>query len=264
MGGRGVEQAPGLVEWGAPGGPTLAYSVALTSCGRFDLLDRTLASLIATLDLPPEEIVVIEDSGDPAVHAVAARQAAPIRVILNETRLGQMRSIDRLYGTLATPYVFHCEDDWEFTRPGYIAQSHAILAARADISMVNPRDLAELNPLIRRSALETVGGVPCYPLDTRLHPEYFGYSFNPGLRRLADLRALGPVAALGGEEDVSYAFRQRGFRYAVLGTPAVRHIGWERHVDDPTQAPKARTPLARLRRSVRKRAKRLRRWLSGT
>ena len=31
------------------------YSVALTSCGRFDLLERTLASLLPRLDGPPEK-----------------------------------------------------------------------------------------------------------------------------------------------------------------------------------------------------------------
>lgn len=243
-------------------GEDLVYSVALTSCGRPDLLDRTLRSLIAHLDVPPAEIVVIEDGGDPRAAEVCARQALPVRVMLPQDRAGQMRSIDRIYETLSTPYVFHCEDDWEFFRVGFLRESHRLLQARPDVSMVNLRAISELNPLIRDTPLEEVAGVPCHLLDTSRHPEYFAYSFNPGLRRLADYRAAAPMAALGGEEDVSYWFRKRGYRYAVLGEPAVRHIGWERHVDDPTTRRRPRLPHERLARSIRKRVKRLRRWLA--
>ncbi|WP_118133201.1 glycosyltransferase family 2 protein [Oceanicella sp. SM1341] len=248
---------------GVPEAGGVVYTVALTSCGRFDLLDATLRSLIDHLDVPPAEIVVIEDGGDERVREVAARQSVPVRVMVNGERLGQMASIDRLYASIETPYVFHCEDDWEFFRKGFIAESARILEARPDISMVSLRDLQELNPLVRGSELEEVGGVPCYPLDTRLHPEYFGYSFNPGLRRLSDFRAAAPIEAIGGEEDISYWFRKRGFRYAVLGNPAVRHIGWERHVDDPTKPRRPRSLPERLARSVRKRVKRLRRLFGG-
>lgn len=241
----------------------VVYSVALTSCGRFDLLDRTLKSLIPRLDPPPVEIVVIEDTGDPGVLEVTRAQQREVRTLLNPRRLGQMRSIDRLYSELDTPYVFHCEDDWEFFRGGFVRESHAILAARPDVSMVSLRALSELNPLIRDTPRTTVGGVACHVVDPSRHPEYFGYSFNPGLRRLSDARELGSFAALGGEEDVSYHFRRRGFRYAVLAEPAVRHLGRDQHVQDPFRPPRPRTLPERLARSVRKRRKRLARFLKG-
>ena len=37
-----------------------------------------------------------------------------LEFIFNERRRGQILSIDRLYSTIDTEYIFHCEDDWEF------------------------------------------------------------------------------------------------------------------------------------------------------
>lgn len=250
-----MERAPDSI------GDVPAYTVALTSCGRFDLLERTLASLLPRLDPPPTAVLVAEDGGDPAVEAVLARVAPDARAILNVPRLGQMRSIDRLYGEIETPLVFHCEDDWEFTRDGFIRESWALLAHCPEVSMVSLRPRHELNPLVRDAPTETLGDLRFFRADPAAHAEYFGHSFNPGLRRMQDARRFLPFAALGGEEDVSWAYKKAGFTMAYLETPAVRHIGWERHVDDPTTRPKARSLAARLARSTRKRMKRLRRAL---
>ncbi|HRO02923.1 MAG TPA: hypothetical protein PLS69_04895, partial [Terricaulis sp.] len=116
-----------------------------------------------------------------------------------------------------------------------------------------------LNYLYDAPLAWTSDGRGRFTLDPALHPEYFSYSFNPGLRRLADIRALGSLAAIGHEPDVSYAFKQRGMRMANLQEPAVRHIGDGRHVHDPTQPKKAKTPWAKLKRSFEKRVKRWKR-----
>ncbi len=247
-----------------------AYSVVLTSCARFDLLTPTLESFFAHVDEPPAAFILVEDSGDAAVRdALAPFRGALGReftVLLNRPQLGQMRAIDRAYAEVATPYIFHCEDDWAFCRSGFIAESRAILEGRADVSMVGLRPREELNPLVRATPGETLEGdgrIAYFALDPRLHPEYFSYSFNPGLRRTKDARAIGPFAPLGHEADVSYAFKKAGFRIANLESPAVRHIGDARHVVDPTMPDKPKTLPERLARSARKRWKRLKRLISG-
>jgi hypothetical protein len=239
------------------------YALIVTSCGRFDLLKRTLASFFEYADQRPAEIIVIEDSGDEAVRQHVATVAPEATVIVNRPQLGQMRAIDKAYAAATTPYVFHCEDDWLFERGGFIAESFAILDAFPDVSMVGLRPREELNPLIRDMPEERLGTVAFFRLDPTRHPEYFSYSFNPGLRRMEDFRRFAPVAALGTEEDVSYAFKKAGFRIANLEAEAVRHIGDERHVDDPTTRKRPKRFLAKLARSVRKRWKRLRRALAG-
>lgn len=237
------------------------YTIVVTSCGRFDLLRETLASLFKHLDRPAARVLVIEDSGDDAVRAAVSDLGVPVETVINDPQLGQMKSIDKVYALIDTPYVFHCEDDWEFFRDGFIDESLALLKARPDVSMVALRPRGEINPLVRNMPVEKLGDLEYFTLDPSLHPEYFSYSFNPGLRRLADIRALGSLAAIGHEADVSYAFKKRGMRMASLQQPAVRHIGDGRHVDDPTQGKKARTPWAKLKRSIGKRWKRIKRAL---
>ncbi|MCI4662080.1 MAG: hypothetical protein MRY63_09705 [Neomegalonema sp.] len=248
--------------------PSFEYTVVLTSCARFDLLRPTVESFLRFADVPPTRFLIIEDSGDAAVEEAMDGLRAPFDFILNRPQLGQMAAIDRAYGTVTTPYIFHCEDDWTFLRSGFLAQSRALLDARPDVSMIGLRPRAELNPLVRGlpgAQLQDpqLGEIGYFAYDPALHPEYFSYSFNPGLRRLSDAQAHMPFAPLGGEEDVSYAFKKSGFRMANLEDPAVCHAGDARHVHDPTKPEKARTLSQRLARSVRKRVKRLRRSLSG-
>ena len=237
------------------------YTLVITSCNRFDLLDRTLKSFIDFCDLPPAYIVVVEDSQNAGIFDVVQKYFPNAEIILNKRNIGQMASIDRAYGRVTTPFIFHCEDDWEFFRTGFIGESNIVLASDPLISMVGLRARSEFNPLVRDLPATKVQGVGCIVMDPTRHPEHFSYSFNPGLRRLADTIAIGPFAALGGEADVSYHFKRRGFRNASLENPAVRHIGSGHHVDDPTQSKRRGNVFQRLDKSIRKRIKRLERWL---
>ena len=239
------------------------YTVVVTSCGRFDLLRRTLRSLKEHMDQPPVAWVIIEDSGEEEARLVASELDLPGEVIINRPNLGQMKSIDKAYAAVKTPYVFHCEDDWEFFRSGFIAESFRVLDARRDVSVVCLRPRKEEHPLVRDLPAEAIAGVSVYLLDPKLHPEYFSYAFNPGMRRMEDYLRFGPFAPLGHEPDVSYAFKKAGFRIANLDDPAVRHIGYGRHIDDPTMPKRARTAWEKLRRSINKRVKRIRRAFGG-
>jgi hypothetical protein len=241
----------------------VAYTVVITSCRRFDLLRQTIQTLVPHLDIPAARWLVIEDSDDHRVEEAVKGLGVDIEVMVNGVQVGQMKSIDRAYSQITTPYIFHCEDDWEFFRSGFIAESHEILEAFPKVSMVGLRPRTELNPLVRNSPKQMLGRTGHFMLDPRLHPEYFSYSFNPGLRRLSDFQQHGPFAVIGPEHDVSYAFKKAGFNIANLEEPAVRHIGDGRHVHDPTQHVKAKTITSKLARSVRKRWKRLTRLFSG-
>lgn len=240
----------------------IAYTVVITSCRRFDLLRKTIESLLPNLDVPATRWLVIEDSGKEEVRECVKGLGVNIEVIVNAQQSGQMRSIDRAYAEVSTPYIFHCEDDWEFLRPGFIQESAIILDAFPKVSMVGLRARSELNPLVRELPPSRIKDVEYFMFDPKLHPEYFSYSFNPGLRRLSDYKAHGPFAPIGLEQDVSYAFKKAGFNIANLERPAVQHIGDGRHVHDPAGRKKATTFFARLSRSIRKRVKRLRRAIS--
>lgn len=233
----------------------MEYSVVLTSCGRFDLLRRTVQSFLQFADGECVRFVVAEDSGDDGVRDVLSGLDAPFDFVVNRPRLGQAAAIDAGYARIETPLVFHCEDDWEFFRPGFIGESAAVLAAHPQISAVMLRGREE-SALLRDLPEENIAGVRFFRARARTHREYYGYSYNPGLRRLADYRRVAPFAAIGGENEVSYVYKKLGYATAHLESPAVRHIGDGRHIDDRARPP-AKTPLQKLSRSLRKRAKKI-------
>ncbi|MXW91878.1 MAG: glycosyltransferase family 2 protein [Rhodospirillaceae bacterium] len=241
------------------------YTVALTSCGRFDLLERTLGSLLPRLDGPLAEILIAEDSGDARVHDVVRQFGdayGRIDVILNDPPLGQIKSIDRLYSRVGTEWIFHCEDDWEFFGDGFIEKSFAILEEFDHYSMVHLRDPAELTPHYFFPEAVASSGVRYRAVNPAVAPVFSGLSFNPGLRRMRDYRIVGPYAGLrfpSNEFQVAWSYRQLGYLLACLAEPAVRHIGNERHVRDQAKPPDFASTLSR---SIRKRWFRLRRTLS--
>jgi hypothetical protein len=238
-----------------------AYTVVVTSCNRFDLLEKTLASLLPRLDGNLQEIIIAEDSGKEDVSRVLKNLQLDAQVLLNRPQLGQLGSIDRAYAAVKTPYIFHCEDDWEFFGENFIAPSLQLLDAIPEISMVSLRPRSELNPLHAKQPDRECQGVQYVAADPLAHPEYFGYSFNPGMRRLSDYLRFGPLQDYQGEREVSYCFRQLGYYYVSLIPAAVRHSGWDRHVDDPMLPKRARSFTGKLKKSTLLRLQRLRRLL---
>ena len=238
------------------------YTVALTSCGRFDLLERTLASLLPRLEGPLAKVLIIEDSGDRGIYDVLRQfnGAGPdIEAIFNDPPIGQIRSIDRLYAQVETDWIFHCEDDWEFFGDGFVAASFAILQELPKCSMVSLREPAEwaASDLFDPEAL-TSSGVRYSLISMKSSWKSSGLHFNPGLRRMRDYRIVGPYADFGvkaREARVSECYRDLGYRVATLARPAVRHIGDDRHVRDPASS---LSGFARLKRSMVSRLERVR------
>ena len=208
------------------------YTVVLTSCGRFDLLRRTAASFLKFADIAPEKFVVMEDSGDDGVHDALAGLQAPFDIVVNRPRLGQTESIDAGYARVETPFVFHCEDDWEFFRTGFVAESFVLLEALPTASTVLLRGRDEHLKLHKLKG-EEINGVKFFRTHPKTHRLLWGYAYNPGLRRMADYRRIAPLAKIGDEGSVSFAFKCLGFATAHLEIPAVYHIGWGRHAHNP-------------------------------
>lgn len=95
----------------------------LTSCGRFDLLAETMVTFLEHNTAPIARWIVVEDSGNDNVRTVLGGVDAPLEFLVNDPPVGQIRSIDRAYALVDTPYVFHCEDDWRFFRAGFVEES---------------------------------------------------------------------------------------------------------------------------------------------
>lgn len=208
-----------------------AITLVITSCGRWDLLARTLESLAAHADMPFARTIITEDSGRPLPLDVrpVADVFGTLTVLDGVPNVGQIASIDRAYALVDTPYVFHCEDDWEFYRTGFLGES-------MDVLEVDPRCI---NHWLRER--DDING---HPLDgDRVRPGYnhlwYGFTFNPTLKRMADYRAIGSYGAVHpwDRRDPGRAESMIGRRYHELGYHAtiawqgyVRHTGGGRHV----------------------------------
>lgn len=204
-----------------------------TSCGRHDLLRRTLHSFLEFADIVPCRMIVCEDGQMTDSLLKLARDMPNIEFIVTGQRVGQLAAIDFAYCRINTPLVFHCEDDWEFYRTGFMAESLEALAA-------NPKAVT----LWLRDANDTNGHPYTHQANgwRRMIHGYnglwHGFTWNPGLRRKADIPSggYGSIAKWdrkqpwNAEAQVGAFYKQHGC-YALLAKQGyVRHIGEGRHV----------------------------------
>lgn len=229
----------------------------LTSCGRLDLLEQTLNSFLRYNNYPIERYIIVEDSADKDVYAkcidLNTKYGNIFEFIFNEEKLGQTKSIDKAYSLVKTPYIFHCEDDWNFFARGFIQKSLSVLRTRPDIlqAWIRPKTDGILNP-IAANVFFTEDGVPF----RRVMPvsfytgrvlendeketvyNYMGFSFNPGLKRIKDYNILGSGGYhLAKQEHIIDAFyRDLGFSVVSITNNDmdgyVKHIGNERRVEN--------------------------------
>ena len=233
------------------------YTVALTSCGRFDLLQRTLASLLPRLHGPLDKIIVVEDSGDLNVENVILKFSDfkfRIETIVNETQLGQVRSIDKLLSNVETEWVFTCEDDWEFISDGFLDKSYKLMKEFDSCSTVSLTGHVHSSKHFSKNGVAQCG-LSFYVAESIPNWPYAGFFFGPGLKRMRDYRIVGPYDDLGtrvGEGMVASVYKDLGYRTLQLEQKFIQHIGWERHVYDPKREFKG---LRRKINSLKRRAK---------
>lgn len=217
-------------------------TLVVTSCDRHDLLERTLRSFGKFNDYPLEETIVVEDTANLAAPAwfaelaVAHPNFGPMTWITNEKREGQIFAIDRAYALVKTPYIFHCEDDWEFFRGDFIGPSKCLLESYPKIFTVSLYATSCYGHPLAHDSLFPV------PIQQPYWCEgWGGFNFNPGLRRMADYQeicggAYGNVCGykmtgLTHELKLSRKHLDLGFRVSTLvggldqQRPYVTHIG---------------------------------------
>jgi hypothetical protein len=207
----------------------MQYTLAVTSCGRHDLLHRTLQSYFDCVSNNPVATIILEDGPDPAptwLQDLKPRMGK-LSWINNVERMGQSYSIDRLYNEIKTEYVFHLEDDWEFTESGFLQPSFIILRDNPTVSMVALR--TDWNhPLIAAPAIKGYA----WMAEPYWGGVWGGTCWNPGLRRLSDYTRFGSYGrhcgygthGLGHEQVWSKLHLDAGLRIAVLPSHC-HHIG---------------------------------------
>lgn len=96
-------------------------TLTMTTCKRFDLFKRTVASLmrsVADLEQHVCEMVVVDDGSsdvDRAAMQAFLTRVKPVRFVWKTpAQKGHARSMNLLVSSVRTPYMLHVEDDWEF------------------------------------------------------------------------------------------------------------------------------------------------------
>jgi len=199
---------------------------ALTSCGRPDLLERTLDSFFKYNTYPIKRYKIIDDSTYPEIFHLLKQKYPEIEWTFNTERLGQSASIDILYDDIDTEYIFHCEDDWLFLQPGFIEESMKFMDVDDKIIQAWLRGQADTNghPLIIGNEYDT--------LSFGYQGIWHGFSLNPGLRRLKEYLLAKPYSSIGWETELNKFYYDRGYYAISLKDRYVEHIGWHRHVQD--------------------------------
>jgi glycosyltransferase involved in cell wall biosynthesis len=210
----------------------MAVSVVITACGRPDLLEKTISSFVKWNTYPITQWIISEDSGIPNIKTDVIAKYPLFTWIATSVRRGQIKSIDDAYSFVKTPYVFHLEEDWETYADGAIQESITILEK-------NPRASA----VMCRAHGEGGYKMSSNPPFLDCWGQWGYYSFNPGLRRMSDIKELfgGSFSTftsfdiknpLKSEIEINARFQQEGFKMAMTSNPAghLKHIGEGRHV----------------------------------
>lgn len=192
-------------------------TVVITSCGRWDLLEKTIDSFISSCEtpIPKLKFILVEDSGDRGIKWRIESKFKFIKVIFHEIPHGQIKSIDEAYRQVTTPYIFHLEDDWLFHRGGnFIEESIEILEKETQCLQVWLRDNSD-NPHKAFDVVPQWNG-------------WNGFSFNPGLRRLVDYYEIAPYSQWKDEKVIDSEYEKRGYYSKVLPETYCYHIGYNR------------------------------------
>ena len=196
----------------------------LTIGRRPDLLRQTLDSIGPLRAL---STLAINDFGDEETSAVLRKLCPNGRIVGPGHHLGHHPAVDAMYTEVQTPYILHGEDDWCFSRTDFLADALRLLEAEPLISVVCFRATLDI-PLSDKDRAKIVtearAGIRYERLDA-LHPQWYGYSFNPHLARRSMWQERGGFSQFEKERHLSRHLRARGQYVAFLLPKACRHIG---------------------------------------
>ena len=213
-------------------------SFVITSCGREDLLDRTLKSFFKFNDFPIQKLFLTEDSVDENVYKrIEKKWSDKINLLFNKTKKGQIKSIVEAYKLIKTPYVFHCEDDWVYTRKGFIKDSLKILDYDSKIIQVwlESRESASRLDIFSYGPLKKHQGIGFREVYCKDGWEWGYFSFRPGVKRIYDYNLIGGYSDYKNELDIGVSYKKLGYYTVIIEDPAVIDIGLDQTIFDPTR-----------------------------
>ena len=215
----------------------------ITSCGRQELLRITLVSFVKYNTYNNiKEVIICEDSGIKGIiDFVKYILPYPITFCYNDTRIGQMKTIEKYTPLIKTPYVFHLEDDYEFFDSGFIELSFKILDSDSNISQVLLEDEQHSFQII------DINNPLCYKLMTNNPEEITAnngdgalscFSWRPSLKRIEIQKLRMPYQLWDDEYTIQLQVNKLGYYSVVTKNEKYgrkgfcTHIGKYKHVHE--------------------------------
>ena len=197
-------------------------TLVLTSCGRFDLLDKTLASIGPSILNSLSDKIIIDDSGREDARRYFDKYGDDWKIRLNGKNLAQPKSVDKAYAHVTTPYVFHCEDDWFFENFVSFEACVDILESDKSILQVTFRKDSphpEFPQIFRSNK-----GFSYRKVVEGWRGEWWGFTYNPSLFRMSAYKEIGSYSGMN-EQTISKRYHELGYKTACLSDEHYYHIG---------------------------------------
>ena len=182
--------------------------------------------------------IIVEDSdGDPDLFD--RLRASNFRIIVNGRRLGQLPSIDRAYEQCRTKFIFHCEDDWEFSRrPNMEAACQLLregMEGEGRFSIICFRDVTGTKHSSKKMFKNRVvqGSLFRYSFEHNYLFNYF--TFNPGMLRRDFYERYGPWRNFADERSIARTIMSERLCIARELPGLVEHIGRGRSRSHPSK-----------------------------
>jgi hypothetical protein len=195
---------------------------------------------------------LIDDSGVVGCNdAVIDKYKTKLNIvsIYNPINIGQIESIDKVYSYVRTKWIFHCEEDWCFTKPMFIEKSMKVFSENPTEKIytvwLRPHSCTSGHPILKDDLNR---GYYLMKKDFSYIHEgqtyvWGGITFNPGLRKTLDCLLFHPYniscekdvhkgKEYVGEYMINKAYVARGYYAMILADPDghVTHIGWNDHI----------------------------------
>ena len=225
-----VIQTNSSLEVNTSGDDIREITAVFTSCGRFDLLNKTFQSFLNYNTYPIKKYVVVDNSTLPIARTEIEKifSDVDVTIIINEENIGQVSSIDKAYSEVNTDYIFHCEDDWEFFDYGFIEKSIDVLEHDSNLININVRvrfdgERGSMHPVTEK--FKTKNGTVYHEYVPNYLGAWHGFAWNPGLRKRSDYDLIKPYKKYKEESGVGRQYFEMGKRSACLEKYYCKHIG---------------------------------------
>ncbi len=184
------------------------------------MLYKSIESFLNVNTYPITEFIIVNDSGDEAIHQKIRKTYSNVTFVFNEENVGLIKSVDLGYAHIKTDYFFHCEDDWKVIKD-FIADSLVIMAD----PKIEEVWLADYNghPLeggiIKDKEVFYYLAQDNYQKGMNGYNDFAWHGFTTacGMKRLSDYKKVGPYSEIPWQGTIWHREQAIGERYHDLG-----------------------------------------------